>query len=485
MLNNLKAEALDLIDASINEIEAKLSKGHINAALGIVREVVSCVIANSSYTDRIVSSPKLDQLCSRIGHLNLANLKLSSVTHMVGKVESPKIVYIVSRIRKSGGHTRIMLDFIHAQPNKEHIILITGVGGQSDIDFLNHRLSGSKNVVVMYAPKKNLQLRLCWLQNILLNISSEHVYLFNNHEDSVAISAMVPDLQLKASFYHHGDHHLCLGVHLNQVRHIDPHPMGYHRCRQDLNIDNIYIPFSVDDNGIVDKWHLDELNFITATAARYNKIEVPYHISYLEVIPQVLKVTGGVHLHIGKLTPWALYSIRRQIKKLGIALDRFIYVDNVLSVWKTLQEFNVNLYIASFPYGAGLTLIEAMGAGIPVILHKHQYSRVLSSLELAYPEAFSWGEPNELYRYLSSLSIERLKSEGEIARIWYEKNYRPERLSRYFSKPNPEEFHVPPLGDSSTLNIKIVGETIFKHRLTQISKFIVGVMYKWINNAAR
>ena len=44
-------------------------------------------------------------------------------------------------------------------------------------------------------------------------------------------------------------------------------------------------------------------------------------------------------------------------------MERFIYMPWVPSVWKTLHDCRVDLYIASFPYGGGLTLIEAMGAG--------------------------------------------------------------------------------------------------------------------------
>ncbi len=56
-------------------------------------------------------------------------------------------------------------------------------------------------------------------------------------------------MKLDASFYHHGDHHLCLGVYLSHLEHIDPHPMGYHNCRDALGIDNTYIPLTVDDKG--------------------------------------------------------------------------------------------------------------------------------------------------------------------------------------------------------------------------------------------
>jgi len=486
MIKYTDYKKLEFINLSINKIEGMIDKGHINDALNTISNFVNRIILNPFYVDRILSSQKLDELCLRIGTENLTRLNRALSTPILFEREMPKIIYILSRLGRSGGHSRVVYDFISAQPNKDHLVLITGIGGQSDLKYLANKFECHKNVILMHAPRKNLQSRLSWLQNILINTKSEHVYLFNNHEDSVAASALVPDLGIKGSFYHHGDHHLCLGVHFKDLTHIDPHPMGYHRCRQELNINNTYLPFSIDDKGVYDAGLTDATMLISATAARYNKIEIPYYTSYLEVIPQVLRITGGKHLHIGKLTPWALYSIRRKIKKLGIPLNRFIYIDHVSSVWKALQEHGVNVYIASFPYGAGLTLIEAMGAGIPVILHEHKYSRTLSSIELAYPNAFSWNDPEKLYSYLETLTIATLKSEGNIARDWYERNYQPENLINYVNKTKSEKFVVPPLSNKFKPNIERFGSLqLYKHRLTKISKFIHRVIHKRLSQVFR
>ena len=110
-----------------------------------------------------------------------------------------------------------------------------------------------------------------------------------------------------------------------------------------------------------------------------------------------------------------------------------------------MQQHKVDVYLASFPYGAGLTLIEAMGAGIPVIMHQHMYSRVLSGLELAYPEAFRWSEPENLLSHLANLSRVRLEPERKLSRLRYEQFHRPEILSTYLRDPKSTRLPVPPL----------------------------------------
>lgn len=133
-------------------------------------------------------------------------------------------------------------------------------------------------------------------------------------------------------------------------------------------------------------------------------------------------------MHIGRLTPWALFKIRRGLKRYGVGQDRFIYMPWVPSVWQALHKHRVDLYVASFPYGGGLTLIEAMGAGVPVALHRHIYSRILSGIDLAYPSAFSWRSPGELLDYCSSLTPTDLQESGRLARMQYEKFHRQDIL---------------------------------------------------------
>ena len=206
--------------------------------------------------------------------------------------------------------------------------------------------------------------------------------------------------------------------------------MGYSNCRNVLGIENYYIPLTLDDKGDrpADIPFFNNGVLTTCTAARSNKIEIPYFVSYLDLVPKLLKATRGRHIHIGRLTPWALSKIRRGLKRYGIPHDQFTYTPWVPSVWKSLHDYRVDLYIASFPYGGGLTLIETMGAGIPVALHKHLYSRILSCIDLAYPRAFNWRSPDELLDFCQTLTPDFLEMQSRAARLQYLKFHRREVL---------------------------------------------------------
>lgn len=436
------------VHALIGKAEVYLAHGDIEGALHLVHDFVERIVTEPICAAQVFSSPDLDQICLKIGSENFAAIGESQSDRSPENGNNSMIVYIVSRLQKSGGHSRLVEDFIRQQPHRDHLIISTEVGGPSDKTYFSNSFLKSENITIEYASQKNFSARLSWVQKKLLELSPQHIYLLNHHQDSVAVGAVIPELKLKGSFIHHGDHHLCLGVHLSHLNHIDLHPMGFHHCRNELEVDNIYLPLTFEDRGCTYlKTSFDHGGkLITATAARSNKVEVPYYISYIEVIPQLLKVTNGYHLHIGKLTPWALKRIYSLLRKQGTPIQRFIYIEWTPSVWFELQKYKVDVYIASFPYGAGLTLIEAMGAGIPVIMHEHIFSRVLSGLELAYPEAFRWRQPSSLIMYLSKLTPSQLAREKKLSRLQYEKFHQPKILNFFLNDPNKRFiFDVPKL----------------------------------------
>jgi len=446
----MRAASHESVVSFKSDIIRLIDDRQLDQALKQIHHLVERIITEPLCTSHVFGSKTLDELCVRIGRINFSNIKPETPVNTQGV---PFFVYIVTKLQKSGGHTRVIEDFIKTQPVGQHIILSTELDGKSDVEYLSNVLAKQANVVLEQCPKVNYQKRLTWLQKRLVALAPKKTYLFNHHQDSVAVAAIQPEMHLDASFYHHGDHHLCLGVYLSHLKHIDPHPMGYHNCRDVLGIENIYIPLTVEDKDDrpTDWPFMSDGTLTTCTAARSNKIEIPYFVSYLGLIPELLKATGGKHIHIGRLTPWALFKIRRGLKRYGIQSDRFVYIPWVPSVWKSLHDFRVDLYVASFPYGGGLTLIEAMGAGIPVALHRHIFSRVLSGINLAYPTAFSWRSPDELLTYCASLTPETLGALSRLSRGQYEKFHRVENLHAVINATDFDKITPADLSDNFSI----------------------------------
>jgi hypothetical protein len=412
-------------------IDTQIAQGDLDSALRFIHRVVDQVFCEPINTGRIHGSKLLDDYCQAVGAINWRRICTNAKTKSADG-ESNTVVYLASRLYATGGHTAVLADLIRLGPSARSIILISGTAGTTDHAALLHRFKGNAQVSFEYAPRGSRLKKLNWLQLKLLDLSPDTVWLFNHCQDSVAVAAVQPDAGYRLRYYHHGDHQLCLGVHLDYADHIDPHPMGFHNCRESLGIsNNRYLPLVVADQGKrqVQVERTPNFRLTTCTAARPNKIEVPYFISYADVLPELLHASGGRHIHIGPLSPLNLLRIRRGIRKRGLPETSFVYIPYVQSVWHTLHEYRVDLYVASFPYGGARTLIEAMGAGVAVALHLHCHSRLLSTFDMAFEGALLWRDPQELYTHLRETNPETLQQLGKAARRKYEEGYREEMLA--------------------------------------------------------
>ncbi len=419
-------------------IYSLINSGNFNAALAKIQLIVDRTFCEPLIVGQVFSSEILDQFCQTIGMIN----KEKSINSRQNPAANKKctnynMIFLVSKLQLSGGHSAVIFDIIKHSPNAKTLIIITGTCGKSDSIIINDFIDEIIDVDIEHTPPGNHLSKLTWIQQILYSSNPDTVWLFNHHQDSVAVSAVQPGMGYALMFCHHGDHHLCLGVHLDYATHIDLHPMGFHNCRNTLGIENNrYLPLVAKDRGVrnVSESRTVNKNFITCTAAGSNKVEIPYLYQYTEVIPNILRCTKGIHIHIGRLTFLSRRRIYLGLKRANIEPNSFVYIPQVDSVWDTLLENKVDLYISSFPYGGGRTLVEVMGAGIPSIVHYNAVSRMLGAHDLVYDGAFVWHQDISLYEHLNQIDNDNLINQGRAAREWYEKYHTEENLKNAVSE---------------------------------------------------
>ncbi|ODG99008.1 hypothetical protein A4S05_06640 [Nostoc sp. KVJ20] len=434
----------------ILNIESKVAEyiksGDLESPLRFLINFVEKIIRDERATAKVFGSATLDKLCQQIGAKALEYQKRLLTIDSHSNNNNENIIYIATELYKTGGHTAVLEDLIKAQPHKKHIILITDIFNTVNRKIILNRFS-SLNVQIEWAPQSSLLEKLLWLQDQLAEKQLSQVFLFNHWQDAVAIAAVQPNLAQQLIFYHHCDHQLCLGLYLSHAKHIDPHAFGFYNCRHNLGVANtIYIPLVVEDSGT----RSTELPFIanaklrTCSSGSGNKFEQNYQYSYIEEVAKILDVTQGTHIHIGELSHYSLEQIRRGLEERGIAQESFIYIPWVKSLWQAIHEQKIDVYINSFPLGGGRASIEIMGSGTPFIGHKNYNSRVLSGIDIVYPEAFFWQKPDELYSYLQALTPEILKEQAAYSRRHYELYHTPKVLQQCLENCNEEEGLFPP-----------------------------------------
>lgn len=414
--------------------KSRLQSKDPDQCLKEIEHLVDYLLCEPLTVGHIFGSRELDTICQETGRRNLAACGITPLQPS----QSGVVVYIVSKLQSSGGHTAALLDLINLSPQHRSIILITGVCGKTDYKAISRRLNEVANVELIAAPPGSHLQKLTWLQYYLHDVSPSIVWLLNHHQDSVAVAAVQPTQGYHLNYYHHGDDRLCLGVCLDYGTHFDISPINYHRCRDEVHLqNNRYLPQTSTDLSNVSTAHKSEsLHLITCTAAGFNKVEVDYFVQYADVIPQLLNITGGRHVHIGRLTYFARWNIMLKMRRLGVPASAFVYIPHVHSVWQTLYKYEVDLYVASFPYGGGKTIVEVMGAGVPILIHQNIADRMIGGLDMVYDGAYIWRSVEELYQILANLDRKTLASHRIIARKWYEKYHFPHIIRTLLADPN-------------------------------------------------
>ena len=143
-------------------------KGDCDKALRLIHDFVDRIFTEPLCVGQVFGSKALDDLCQHIGQVNLAKIKRETGEIEYSQPDGPIFIYIVTKLQKSGGHTRVIEDFIKAQPGGQHVILSTELAGRSDSDNLFEGVEKIASIVFEQAPKVNLEKRLTWLQNHLL-----------------------------------------------------------------------------------------------------------------------------------------------------------------------------------------------------------------------------------------------------------------------------------------------------------------------------
>ncbi|MFT3733899.1 MAG: hypothetical protein QM776_02535 [Rhodocyclaceae bacterium] len=408
------------------DIQRLIAAGDIEHALAFTRFIVDHVRHDPAATSLVLGSPALDQLCSRMGATTLAQLRQHGLP---AAAEAPaEIIILATELYALGGHSRVVEDFIRAQPHKRHLLMLTDFFGSADDMALGvFRALGAE---VHRAPAGPRLDKLLWTQMALARHPQAQVFLFNHHADAVAIAAVQPGLNREVLFCHHGDHNLCLGVHLPHARHIDFFAPFQHACEA-KGIAAAYWPLSVPDGGArsdaPDSFCRDGL--LSCSSGSWSKFAQPHGFSYAELLPQLLHITGGRHLHIGDMPDEVKAGIVAGLQARGIDPSRFRHLPRVPSLWQSLRDEGVDLYIGSFPIGGGRALIEAFGAGIPVITFRHPVSPMLGTTGLGPADSWSWAQPDELMNVLKQATPAELARRSRVARAHYLAHHAPGLLA--------------------------------------------------------
>lgn len=426
---------------SIKNIEAKIhylvGQKRFGDALEVIRHFVESIIFNQRSLAKVFASADLDRLCRYVGEL------ASNTTGVCSIPQSNRsgTVILTTELVKVGGHVEIIKDIIRLKLLGGPIsILLTDIFDRVDDDLIAH-FSKTYGVPVEVATGCSSNERIESVIKKIWDLAPSTLVLMTHNQDSVGVAAAHSRVADKVIFMHHGDTHLTLGVTCTDFVHVDFTNVCYFHCRENLGLkNNYYWPLSVD----IDKLKRKNLSFLkqkyllTCSSGRQEKFDASlYGYDYCSIIPKLLSVTKGKHIHIGNLSDAMVVKLRHGLSEAGIKQENFIHISSVPSVARALIEHGVDLYISSFPIGGGKATIEAMAASTPLLMHQNYFSRFHGGVDIAYPDAWVWKTEAEFLAIVSDINVDDLRRHSALARMHYEKFYSDKVLldAADFSKP--------------------------------------------------
>lgn len=423
-------------------VEYCVEAGDFAGALDVLRHFVELVLNTPGNEARVLSSDALDALVRYVGE----NWRRAHPREPA-PAQPGRSVILMTEALGHGGHIEVVKDLVRTGALGEVTVVLTDTFGRAqDQDNGLATLPGVRLEVVAGTTS---QQRLERLDEMLHALAPGRIVVMVHHQDSTAVAALHAGQSAgEVLFVHHADHNLCLGASERRFRHVDLHPMGFHDCRERHHPANLYWPLVVrtPELDALARGFLAGGAVTTGTSGREAKFDATHYLyDYYELLPRMLLATGGRHVHIGPLSDAALERIRAGLQAAGIEPSRFRHVPWVPSLATALVQEGVDAYLPSFPLGGGKSLLEAMAVGIPLLMHENYRDRLLSGVDLGYPEAWVWRDEAELLDALRRLDRESLESHSRRAREWFRSHHHEQVLAAALASGGDNAALVAPL----------------------------------------
>lgn len=420
-------------------------------ALWAISQLVLQVISRQSSVARVFSSQQLDLVTLNIGASLLADLRLSARSEN-------HVVYLLTQVGQYGGHGRVLRDLINANSSARQTVILSHVAPASVSEF---DVISAAGVDVVVAPEVSLDRKVHWIGQRLAAIGPTRTYMMVHPFDVVTVAAAQPGFCGQLVFLHNCDHSLSLGVHIPHALHGDFHRKGFSKCRSERRGRPGYIvPLTADDKGSRCKEpFLARGHITTCTTGGFEKFTNrlfveprQYLYQYEDMVRAIVGATNGTHIHVGPLPDELVSRIRNSIAHLGIPEERFWHVPSVESVWEFFLRETIDIYVGSAPSGGGRATVEAMGAGLPLIVHSNYRSAFLCVEDEVYSDAMVWRDFDQLQSYLSIVDQQQLLNHSVLSRSYYEDYHTPQKLAEALARmerglPQPEPEQCNWLGD--------------------------------------
>lgn len=419
---NLKNADASLDTAQTKIIQTALADKNWPVALRELFAVTQTVV-KSKANQAGTFAEDIDQLCQVFADSLSQDMPVKADKIGFDRITN---IHVVTEIYQAGGHRSLIDQIIAAYPDERHIVLFSGAFEKTR-DFSMASIVASGGFPIYPDSTLDRFDRLLWLREKLGTFTARRLFLHHHPSDviaTIALAEFAPKYANRAYVMHHADTVASLGVDFPQATHLAIRPEQKQTIlasRPDYSVHVVPLVFDPERQAppinpkIVAKiktgkrTYLSEGALITATCGGGHKFCGDGDLGLHIILRRILQTTGGRHYHIGSMNRHMKATIQTELDLAGIHPDRLILLPQTKSVASTLIQNNVDIFLASFPVGGGLTIVEAAYAGLPIALYGgavDDAGRYVSGLTHCPNDVLIWKTPEDLEQILRSFWLE-------------------------------------------------------------------------------
>jgi hypothetical protein len=388
----LRALGEPIVTDVIQHFRDLVRRDQLDTALRAMFEFVREMEANAAFSGKPFPFPLLDDVCEEIGSVSAFELLAAKRP----SIDADHDLVLMTETVAQGGHAEIVRDL--ADLGERPLVIVATNLHDRKIALLPELADHPRVLGVVELNDRTLLARLRAAQALIANPAAHRVLVMCHGPDPVAIAAAAPVDNKPVLFFHHCDHTPALGSFMKHAFHIDLHNLAFEQCRIHLGIDTGYVCMTSREGKVCRaQGRYAEPTFKSATCGSEGKLTtLRYPIPYSDVVVRLIRARGGLHFHVGSLSDEFVNAIQDALDEARLPRQSFIHVGHVNGFREIIEALEIDLYLPTLPQAGGKALIDAMSAGVPILVHENAIDRLWGGRDLVYPTAPSWSTLLEL-----------------------------------------------------------------------------------------
>jgi hypothetical protein len=353
----------------IDECNRLLINKDYERLLSLIKSFVLTVFRSPGIHNQTLFLREFDEILLKISQ----DMRINRVINQVG-VNDLNII-IGTEFYSVGGHTRIAKEI--AAHKKNTVVIVTDAYSRCDEN--SHYFRQFQDLFactpLFVLPPGLLLEKINYFVQLLSVLNPKSAVIMTHHDDPIGIVAVAQSDIPKKIYYHHCDYNPALGATIESFCHYDLSPYVGNICKEHAKSNYLPLMYKIKYFEKIKFNKEAEFNLLcSGSAIKFNFSDENSKSYYPKAISKILNAISCRFYHIGDLGASELSLIEGHLHSNNIDLSRFCYLGAVSDIPKIIFNLINPVYISSFPIPGGLTLVEVLSTGVPILQFNYKNS---------------------------------------------------------------------------------------------------------------